>query len=156
MNPEEIIGDVEFEEVDLVEEGAAEVPAAPSAPGTPQGAAPETAVFDEMLDSSAVPAQTPGAPAPATPPPAQAIVCNHCGYNQTSGSKFCDGCGQRIDARGFLPKADDGTVDYGPQVRTIMVGDEEWPLCGDCGTANRPGQVICRQCQVPLKKRELF
>jgi len=140
VTPEEIIDDVELEEIEL--EKADETPAAP---GGEQASAPKTAAFDEMLDASKV---------PAAPP--KTIVCNHCGYNQTSGSKFCDGCGRRIDSPAFLPKVDDSSVDYGPLVRTVMVGDEVWPLCGDCGTANRPGQLVCRQCQAPLRKRELF
>ena len=77
-------------------------------------------------------AEAEAAKAAAAPPvqPATAAVCPACGASNTPGTKFCGGCGAKLE-----PPA--------PGV-----------LCPACGTDNAPSTKFCRQCGAKLEAAE--
>lgn len=143
-----------------------DTPAAPTAP-SPQPARPAqpatAAAQPPVQRPVAVPPPQAGVQPPAqpqTPPPSTGVVCNHCGHNQTSGSRLCDACGMRIDAAVFVSKTSE--AEEKPRLpegaNTISLGDDEnpWLLCRDCGTPNPLTAPSCRGCGMPLRKREML
>jgi hypothetical protein len=59
-----------------------------------------------------------------------ARTCTNCGQEQTSGFKFCTGCGTKAEAPAAAPIS---LAKFGPS-------------CGECGVEQKPGYTFCTEC----------
>ena len=71
------------------------------------------------------------APVAAPAAPAGGVVCPNCGTANAEGTRFCQGCGTKLEAP--PPPAPAGNA------------------CPNCGAANDPGTKFCRECGTKLE-----
>lgn len=101
------------------------------------------------------------------------VKCKKCSFENYDGTKFCQGCGEKLPRKGALnfngvagngmkgasiaPLAAMSAEKSGRQefaasgskssqrVKTVPLRDGSW-FCPDCGEHNKPSQMFCNGC----------